>query len=166
MRCVAINSGDAPNRRLALAIVRNFSAELDLKEQLLAAREQVEGISTHKARFLANMSHELRTPLNAILGFSELLQSEVMQALPRERHQEYIGLIHASARHLLQVVNDILDMSKMDAGKYEIMREPFDLAPVLRECCAMVVPRHSKKGWCCRPADLRTCPSFAPTPGR
>jgi cell cycle sensor histidine kinase DivJ len=89
-------------------------------------------------RFLAQMSHELRTPLNAILGFSELLMSPAMGALPAGRQEEYVGLIHTSARHLLNVVNDILDMSKMQAGKYEIFPEAFDLKAALLECHAMM----------------------------
>jgi cell cycle sensor histidine kinase DivJ len=84
------------------------------------------------------MSHELRTPLNAILGFSEVLQSEHMNKMPPERTREYIGLIHNSSNHLLNVLNGILDMSKIESGKYEVIPEPFDLSHAVRSSCEIL----------------------------
>ena len=145
IRCIRMTRGADGAGFHALGVIRDIGSEHDLQERLQAARQRVDEINVAKARFLANMSHELRTPLNAILGFSEFLQSDVMKSLPAERHQEYVGLIHASARHLLQVVNDILDMSKMDAGKYEIFREPFPLGSAMRECIGITRAQAEQK---------------------
>ncbi|MCG6859150.1 MAG: PAS domain-containing sensor histidine kinase [Salaquimonas sp.] len=124
--------------RLALVVTRDISERRMLEDELRIAREKAESLSIAKSRFLASTSHELRTPLNAILGFSELMQSSAMDRMPAGRRQEYVGLIHNSATHLLNVLNDILDMSKIEAGKYEIVPEPFDLATALTGCCAMM----------------------------
>jgi len=87
---------------------------------------------------LAKMSHELRTPLNAIIGFSDMLQSEKFENIREEKQIEYIGIINSSANHLLGIVNGILDMSKIDAGKYEIFPEPFDLAECIESTVSML----------------------------
>jgi len=151
---------DGDSRPVALAVTRDISARVALEEDLRQAREKAEGLSIAKSRFLANMSHELRTPLNAILGFSELLQSEAMRPIGPEREREYAGLIHGSARHLLSVLNDILDMSKIEAGKYEIVREPFDLSHALSACCAMMRGQAQTRGIDLRPVRLRDLPEI------
>ena len=92
-------------------------------------RDEAESASRAKTQFLANMSHELRTPLNAVIGFSEILNRELFGALGEARYRDYARLIHESGEHLLNVVNDILDMSKIEAGKFKIVKEPFDVAP-------------------------------------
>ena len=87
------------------------------------------------------MSHELRTPLNAVIGFSEILNRELFGALGEARYRDYARLIHESGEHLLNVVNDILDMSKIEAGKFKIVKEPFDVAPLVKSCCDLM--RHT-----------------------
>ncbi|GIL03314.1 MAG: hypothetical protein BroJett030_32130 [Alphaproteobacteria bacterium] len=131
---------------LVLAVTRDVSERYAFEQDLRQAREKAEELNLAKSRFLANMSHELRTPLNAILGFSELLQAEMLKPLPPERQREYVGLIHGSAKHLLNVLNDILDMSKIEAGKYEILAEPFSLANALNACCAMMRGQAETRG--------------------
>ena len=84
------------------------------------------------------MSHELRTPLNAIIGFSEMLASRTLCPADAGKQREYAGIIHQSGQHLLEVVNSILDMSKIRSGTFAILAEPFDLAPLVDECCDMV----------------------------
>ena len=133
-------------RQHVLAVCRDISERRRLEQQLQQAREHAESTTVAKSRFLANMSHELRTPLNAILGFSELLQSDVMQKMPPERSKEYVGLIHGSASHLLNVLNDILDMSKIEAGKYEIFPEPFNVEATLKSCCSMMRGQADRRG--------------------
>lgn len=139
MRCEPAPDGLVEGaQKLALAVTRDVSERHRIDEDLRASREKAESANVAKSLFLANMSHELRTPLNAILGFSELLQSDAMRSMPAERNREYIGLIHSSASHLFTVLTDILDMSKIEAGKYEIFTEPFKIGHTLANCCAMM----------------------------
>jgi signal transduction histidine kinase len=109
------------------------------------AREHAEAASRAKSQFLANMSHELRTPLNAILGFSEMITSRIFAAKP-ERHYEYAGLIHDSGFHLLTLINDILDLAKIEAGSWTLRESELDLAVIVAESCAMVQPRADGNG--------------------
>lgn len=97
----------------------------DDRRQLTAAARAAEMASRLKLEFLANVSHELRTPLNAIIGFSEAMLEKVFGDLGHEEYHEYTTHIHGSGRHLLSIINDILDLSKIEAGKLE-----FDMAPV------------------------------------
>lgn len=135
-----------------LSVVRDVSQRRKLESELRLEREKADSANVAKSRFLASMSHELRTPLNAILGFSELLQSDVMQSMPAERSREYVALIHNSATHLLNVLNDILDMSKIEAGKYEIVTEPFDLAGTLQSSAAILRGQADQRGIAIRTA--------------
>jgi PAS domain S-box-containing protein len=96
--------------------------------------EQYREANRLKSEFLANMSHELRTPLNAIIGFSELMHDGRVGPVSAE-HREYLGDILTSSRHLLQLINDVLDLAKVEAGKVEFRPEPVDLARVIREVC-------------------------------
>src|SRR5467141_3526474 len=94
------------------------------------ARHRAESANLAKSRFLATMSHELRTPLNAILGFSEVMKSEVFGPLTVPNYKEYVGDIHASGQHLLNLINEILDLSRIEAGRYELKEEAVQLAHV------------------------------------
>ena len=104
-----------------LGAVRDARAERALDK----ARETAEQQNASKSRFLANMSHELRTPLNAIMGFSDIMQQRLFGPLA-DRYVEYAGLIHESGSHLLELINDVLDMSKIEAERFELTLEPFD----------------------------------------
>jgi cell cycle sensor histidine kinase DivJ len=92
------------------------------------------------------VSHELRTPLNAIIGFSELLASDICGTLPDPRQREYVALIHESGSHLLTVVNDILDMSKIEAGKLELVVEPFAVEDMVKATQRMVAQLAAERG--------------------
>ncbi|QRM56859.1 PAS domain-containing protein [Sinorhizobium sp. BG8] len=98
-----------------------------------AEKERAEAANRAKSEFLANMSHELRTPLNAILGFSEILQNQMFGPLGSEKYNEYSRDIHESGKHLLNVISDILDMSKIEAGHMRVSCESIDLAPLIEE---------------------------------
>ena len=98
-----------------------------------AEKERAEAANRAKSEFLANMSHELRTPLNAILGFSDILQNQMFGAVGSPKYLEYSRDIHESGQHLLNVINDILDMSKIEAGHMKLMRERIDLMPLVEE---------------------------------
>jgi cell cycle sensor histidine kinase DivJ len=113
-----------------------------------AASRTAEAQSAHeaKSRFLAAVSHELRTPLNAILGFSDVLAGEYFGRLENDRQREYVGLIRQSGGHLLSVVNTMLDMSKIEAGRYELLTEPFAIGEALEACRAMLDHSAREKG--------------------
>jgi len=121
-----------------VSVVRNVTNAKSHEAALEAACAEAESANSWKDRLLANVSHELRTPLNAIIGFSEILSSA--ELAPREiaKQIEYAGIIHASAEHLLSVVNLILDISKLEAGRFVIAPESFDMAPVIAACCDML----------------------------
>ncbi|MDP3382494.1 MAG: HAMP domain-containing sensor histidine kinase [Phenylobacterium sp.] len=108
-----------------VAVLADGRARRDQEAELEAARGEAEAQNTGKSRFLANMSHELRTPLNAIMGFSDIMRSRLFGPLP-DRYGEYAELIHESGRHLLDLINDVLDMSKIEAERFELSREEFD----------------------------------------
>ncbi len=104
---------------------------------LVLAQHQAEVANRSKMNFLANVSHELRTPLNAILGFTQAMQNEIFGPLS-VRYKEYTGFIFSSANHLLSLINDILDLSKMEAGRFSLIEEAVDLKATLQEAIALV----------------------------
>jgi cell cycle sensor histidine kinase DivJ len=108
-----------------LAALRDATTEKARETELDEAREAAETRSAGKSRFLANMSHELRTPLNAIMGFSDIMRQRLFGPMS-DRYAEYAELVHESGAHLLELINDILDMSKIEAERYELAREEFD----------------------------------------
>ena len=109
------------------------------------ARRRAEAASAAKSRFLATMSHELRTPLNAILGFSEVMKSELLGPIHNGSYKEYAANIHDSGRHLLQLINEILDLSRIEAGRYELNEEPVRLAGVAEDCLRLLNLRAESK---------------------
>jgi len=134
------------HRREVVAVLRDVT-ERKLQEQALEdARAEAERANAAKNRFLATMSHELRTPLNAIIGFSDMLKKEALLALDQKRRVEYAGVINDSGNHLLAVVNGILDMSKIETGKFEITPEPFAPDEVVGSCCDMLALRARDAG--------------------
>ena len=113
--------------------------------ELLQARREAEGASRSKSQFLANMSHELRTPLNAIIGYSEMLVEEA-EDLGNEAMLADLAKIHSAGRHLLSLINDILDLSKIEAGKMDLFVEDFELAPVVEDVISTARPLAEKTG--------------------
>jgi signal transduction histidine kinase len=113
------------------------------EQALLESHGEAELANARKARVLATMSHELRTPLNAIIGFSEMLMKENVLALDSGRRIEYAHVINESGQHLLSVVNGMLDMSKIEAGNFEIAPEPFAPARVVAACCSLLALKAS-----------------------
>ena len=134
-------------------IVRQFAssqaaqAELsDLNRRLGEAKGAAERASRAKSEFLAHMSHELRTPLNAIIGFAEVMRMELLGPLGRARYREYINDIHQSGQHLLSLIDDVLDMSRIEAGRFELHEETVDLAAISAEALTLVRPIADKSG--------------------
>ncbi len=137
----------------ALAMVE-FRAEKDNLiselEQATAisdeARRRAEAANMAKSRFLATMSHELRTPLNAIMGFAEVMEKELAGPIGNGTYKEYAGNIHSSGNHLLHIINEILDLSRIEAGRYDLHEETIRLADVAEDCERLIKIRADAKG--------------------
>src|SRR5712691_757236 len=115
-----------------VSIVRDVSQRMRYERALQQAKEEADGANRTKSQFLATMSHELRTPLNVIIGFAEIMQHEVMGPVGNAQYLSYITDIQMSGTHLLQLINDILDLSKAESGKLELNEETIDLGEVIR----------------------------------
>jgi signal transduction histidine kinase/ActR/RegA family two-component response regulator len=142
---LVMRSGQASN--MALAGV-NSSLEQRVASrnvELEATNQKLEAANRHKTSFLANMSHELRTPLNAILGFSELLIDSTDAQFPIETRQRFLGQIHSSGKHLLGLINDILDLSKIEAGQMELRLQTVSVVEVINQVASTIEPLAAQK---------------------
>jgi signal transduction histidine kinase len=131
---------EVPNRDELGALAANLN---HMNQELERLYKQLDAANRHKSEFLANMSHELRTPLNAIIGFSEVLKERMFGQL-NEKQTEYVADIHASGRHLLSLINDILDLSKVEAGRMELALAPFDLPSAISDAFTLVHERAAR----------------------
>jgi signal transduction histidine kinase len=123
------------------------SAELQkLAESLARARDEAEAANRSKSEFLANMSHELRTPLNAIIGFSEIMKNQLMGPIGTPRYVDYVNDIHCTASHLLEIINQILEFSRVEAGQLRLQERPVDLKTVIRACVRIIGERARNAG--------------------
>ncbi|HEY1066205.1 MAG TPA: ATP-binding protein, partial [Pirellulales bacterium] len=132
------------DRRYAVGLETTIAHQAEQEERLKVSFEElrkeaevVRETSRLKSEFLANMSHELRTPLNSIIGFAELMHDERVGPVS-EDHKEFLGDILTSSRHLLQLINDVLDLAKVEAGKMEFFAEQFELGPIVKEVCELL----------------------------
>lgn len=153
----------AYNRNQAAVSLLSFRTE---KDALIAeletakavsdeARRRAEEANLAKSRFLASISHELRTPLNAILGFSEVMAKEVLGPIQNQTYREYASDVHQSGKHLLDLINEILDLSRIEAGRYQLNEEPLYLADVMHECCRLMELKFREK-------DIQVIEQFEP----
>jgi two-component system, cell cycle sensor histidine kinase DivJ len=129
-----------------VAVTRDISERKAHEAELIDARDAAEGANRAKSSFLANMSHELRTPLNAIIGFSEVMTHEMFGPVGSAKYLEYTRLIHESGGHLLELINSVLDMSKIEAGKLELYEEVFDLAETAESAVRFVKLQAERSG--------------------
>ena len=118
---------------------------VELNRKYMRETERAEAANRAKSEFLANMSHELRTPLNAIIGFSEVMESKLFGPLGSDRYEEYARDIQSSGAYLLGVINDILDMSKIEAGQFSVDREEIDLCPLIHETVRVISLQAAEK---------------------
>jgi two-component system, cell cycle sensor histidine kinase PleC len=132
-------------KRSQAALERQAIELADLAEKYSREKTRAEEANQTKSKFLANMSHELRTPLNAIIGFSEIMESGMFGKLGSEKYQEYCHDILTSGHYLLEVINDILDMSKIEAGRMKLDMEPLDISKTLAESLRVVAGRAHDK---------------------
>jgi two-component system cell cycle sensor histidine kinase PleC len=132
-------------KRSQVALERQTIELADLAERYSQEKARAEEANATKSKFLANMSHELRTPLNAIIGFSEIMESGMFGPLGAEKYTEYSRDIRESGEYLLDVINDILDMSKIEAGGIRLAPEPVALEPILADCQRVVSTRATEK---------------------
>jgi two-component system, cell cycle sensor histidine kinase DivJ len=127
-----------PDGQAFIALLRDNEEMAELRQALAEAVDANDGIDLAKGRFLAAVSHELRTPLNAIIGFSDMLLHEMFGPFGDPRQKEYVGLVRDSGQHLLEVVNSILDVSKIEAGSYAMYPEPFRFREAVEMCRSMM----------------------------
>lgn len=137
---VAHQRNEATRRLLAFRSEKDgLIAELETAKAMSdEARGRAEEANLAKSRFLASMSHELRTPLNAILGFSEVMAKEVLGPIENETYRDYASDVHESGKHLLALINEILDLSRIEAGRYQLNEEPVILCDVVSEAARMM----------------------------
>ncbi|MBT3305738.1 MAG: HAMP domain-containing histidine kinase [Alphaproteobacteria bacterium] len=143
---IIVRRADMFIKRQYYDLHQDVSDRLESEGRLLDTLEQVEHANTAKSQFLAHMSHELRTPLNSIIGFSEVMAYEVYGKIGNPQYLEYAGDIHHSGMYLLKLINEILDLSKIEAGAMEINEQTIDLAEAMRECEAMLKDEARKIG--------------------
>lgn len=129
-------------RELLLEIERRRLAEASLKDALKKAEAATEA----KSKFLASMSHELRTPLNAIIGFADAMMSEMLGPVQPSAYSEYVEIIRSSGNHLLELINDVLDLSKIDAGAVELSRGEVSVSALVLECLDLIGHRAAAAG--------------------
>jgi signal transduction histidine kinase len=129
-----------------VSVYSNITKIKASERKLLQARSQAEMANRAKGDFIANMNHELRTPLNAIIGFSEVISNELFGSITNEKYLEYIKDIHSSSLHLLSIINDVLDMSKIEAGKLELSKGVVNLQIVMGEAMRMMHERAQSRG--------------------
>ena len=127
------------------ALARDLSRERETERRLIAAREAAEAASAAKTDFLAQVSHEIRTPLHAILGFAEVMLEERFGPVGNERYKDYLKDIHASGVHVMSLADDLLDLSKIEAGKLELAFEAVDANSVIRECVSLMQPQAARE---------------------
>ncbi|HXY57989.1 MAG TPA: HAMP domain-containing sensor histidine kinase [Methylocystis sp.] len=134
-RAISVDAVPEPH---AVCILRDVTSAQKVEEAMVAAQREAQRANAAKTKFLATISHELRTPLNAIIGFAEMLASAELEPKEPPQRRDYARIVAESGRHLHEVVNTLLDMSKIESGAMELLPEPFCLAALVSQCCDMI----------------------------
>ena len=127
------------------AVLRDITQWKNAEEELVAAKRAAELANQQKSDFLAKISHEIRTPLNAIIGFSEVMIEERFGPIGNERYRDYLRDIHVSGAHLMSLINDLLDLSKIEAGKLDLAFESVAVNAAIQECVALMQPQANRQ---------------------
>ncbi|MGE0602945.1 MAG: histidine kinase dimerization/phospho-acceptor domain-containing protein [Xanthobacteraceae bacterium] len=133
------------NNEKFCAVLRDITQWKRAEEELTGARRQAEQANSHKSDFLAKISHEMRTPLNAIIGFAEVMMEERFGPIGSDRYREYLKDIHQSGGHLISLINDLLDLSKIEAGKLELNFVSVDLNDIAKQCMSTMQPQANRE---------------------
>lgn len=128
-------------RKFLVTTVMDITLRKQMEHSLIEAKDQADTANRAKSSFLANMSHELRTPLNAIIGFSDMMISETFGPVNNSKYEEYLQDMNASANHLLDIINEVLDMSKIEAGRLELDESYVDVGQIIKNAMRMMASR-------------------------
>lgn len=153
-----INNNDHHTNNIFCAVLRDITQWKRAEEELIESRRIAENANAQKSDFLAKVSHEIRTPLNAIIGFSEVMMEQHFGPMENPRYLEYARDIHTSGGHLVSLVNDLLDLSKIEAGKLDLTFSSVDLNPVIQECVALMQPDANRERIIIRTSLLENLP--------
>ena len=137
--------GSNPDDAKFCAVLRDITQWKKAEEELTEAKRQAETASSQKSDFLAKISHEIRTPLNAIIGFSEVMMEERFGPIGNDRYKEYLRDVHNSGSHIMSLINDLLDLSKIEAGKLDLTFEAISANEIIRECVALMQPQANRE---------------------
>jgi PAS domain S-box-containing protein len=141
------------------AVLRDLTQWKRAEEDLLDAKRAAERASSAKSEFLAKISHEIRTPLNAIIGFSEVMMVEQFGPIGNDRYREYLNDIHGSGEHLVSLINDLLDLSKIEAGKLDMVFASVNLNQLVQQCVALMQPQANQQRIIIRSSLSQTLPA-------
>ena len=142
----SISKLDLGGEMLFTVLLRDITERKEVERTILSGKEEAEVANRVKSEFLANMSHELRTPLNAIIGFAEIIMSEVLGPVGNEKYRDYAKDINDSGQHLLEIINDILDLSKIETGQAALCEEEIDVPDAVRACLKLIRERATTAG--------------------
>lgn len=143
---LAVSCVEVAGRRLFIAVIRDITERVRIERELIGAKEAAESADSAKSAFLQVMSHELRTPLNAVIGFAQVIEMRLIGATEVERYTEYAASIRQSGEHLLGIIEDILDITKIESGKLELLDGPVDVTDLVGQGLNLIAIQAGKRG--------------------